>query len=57
MNWSIDFDRLPSDAGAWVLLQSVSESAADGYSRQAMRAWNADGSRLLAAMQTVAIFV
>jgi hypothetical protein len=57
MTWSLDFDRLPTRAGAWVLLQSASESTADGYSRQAMRAWGEDGRRLLNAAQTVAIFV
>jgi acyl-CoA thioesterase len=57
MIWTVDFDRLPDRADGWFLQQSISESTSDGYSRQAMTLWNADGRRVLAARQTVAIFV
>jgi len=57
LSWSFDLDRLPTDAGAWYLCRANSESTADGYSRQAMDLFDADGRRLLAGRQTVAIFV
>lgn len=57
MSWSIDFDRAPDRADGWFLQRSTSESTADGYSRQAMALWDEEGRRVLAARQTVAIFV
>lgn len=57
LSWSFDVDRLPDDAGAWYLCRATSESTADGYSRQAMDLFDADGRRILAGRQTVAIFV
>lgn len=57
LSWSFDLDRLPEDASAWYLCRAISESAADGYSRQAMDVWDASGRRVLAGRQTVAIFV
>jgi acyl-CoA thioesterase len=57
LSWSFDLDRLPEDAAAWYLCRAISESTADGYSRQAMDLWNASGRRILAGRQTVAIFV
>ena len=57
MSWSLDIDRLADDAAAWTLISSSSETAADGYSRQAMQAWGEDGRRLWAGRQTVAVFV
>jgi len=57
LSWSFDLDRLPGDAAAWYLCRAVSESTADGYSRQAMDVWDASGRRVLAGRQTVAIFV
>ena len=57
MNWSLDIDRIPEDAAGWTLISSSSETAADGYSRQAMQAWGEDGRRLWAGRQTVAVFV
>ncbi|WP_114228854.1 MULTISPECIES: thioesterase family protein [Sphingomonas] len=57
MTWSIEVDALPPDADAWFLQRSAAEDSADGYSRQAMTLWDANGRRLFAARQTVAIFV
>lgn len=57
LSWSFDLDRLPSDAGAWYLCRACSQDTADGYSRQSMDLWDADGRRILAGRQTVAIFV
>ena len=57
MSWSIEFDRAPDRANGWFLQRSTSESTADGYSRQAMALWDEEGRRVLAARQTVAIFV
>ncbi|WP_338504673.1 thioesterase family protein [Sphingomonas kaistensis] len=57
LSWSFDLDRRPDDAAAWYLCRAVSESTADGYSRQAMDVWDASGRRVLAGRQTVAIFV
>ena len=47
LSWSFDLDRLPEEAGAWYLCRATSESTADGYSRQAMDLFDADGRRLL----------
>lgn len=57
LSWSFDLDRLPDEAGAWYLCRASAESSADGYSRQAMDLFDAQGRRLLAGRQTVAIFV
>lgn len=57
LSWSVDFDRLPDDPGAWYLASAISESTADGYSRQSMSLWDETGRRVLAGRQTVAIFV
>lgn len=57
LSWSFDLDRLPTDAGAWYLCRATSQDTADGYARQAMDLWDADGRRILAGRQTVAIFV
>lgn len=57
LSWSFDLDRLPTDAGAWYLCRAVSESTGDGYSRQAMDLFDAEGRRMLAGRMTIAIFV
>jgi acyl-CoA thioesterase len=62
LSWSADFHQplADSDAAAgsdWHLVWSSSERAADGYSIQNMRVFNADGVPLLSARQVVAIFV
>jgi acyl-CoA thioesterase len=57
LSWSLDLDRLPDDASAWYLCRATAESTSDGYSRQAMEVWEAQGRRVLAGRQTVAIFV
>jgi acyl-CoA thioesterase len=55
MTWSLDVLAL-SEPGAWHLLRSASEWAADGYSAQAMAMWARDGSPVAVGRQTVAIF-
>lgn len=57
LSWSMDLDRLPVEAGAWYLCRATAESTEDGYSRQAMEVFDANGRRLLGGRQTVAIFV
>jgi acyl-CoA thioesterase len=56
MTWSIDVVQ-PVETTEWLLVQSTSEIAASGYSQQAMNVWNANGDRLAACRQTVALFV
>lgn len=55
VSWSVDLLQ-PLTPGAWRLLASQSEQAADGYSLQAMALWSAEGPRLAVGRQTVAIF-
>lgn len=62
LTWSADFHQpLPEGGGLlpedWHLVWSSSEAAADGYSIQNMRVFNAEGVPLLSARQLVAIFV
>jgi acyl-CoA thioesterase len=56
MAWSVDFHCPLAESGGWHLLWSSSEAAADGYSIQNMRLFNAAGEPLLSARQVVAIF-
>jgi hypothetical protein len=44
----------PGDA--WYLLRSAGEDVRDGYSVQDMALWAQDGTLILLARQTVAIF-
>ncbi|HEX7856477.1 MAG TPA: thioesterase family protein [Sphingobium sp.] len=56
MSWTVDFHHpLPPSRG-WHLIWSSSEAAAEGYSLQDMRVYNAAGEPLIAARQAVAIF-
>jgi acyl-CoA thioesterase len=60
ITWSVEMIdaaaalRAPSDA--WYLLRSVGEDIRDGYSVQDMALWAQDGTLILLARQTVAIF-
>lgn len=56
MSWSIDFFQ-PIRSRGWHLLRSTSEQAADGYSLQSMSLWDAEGKRIAAGRQAVALFV
>jgi acyl-CoA thioesterase len=58
VTWSIDILEMPTEtADGWHLMNSRGDHIADGYATQDMTLWNADGVKLLAARQTVAIFV
>jgi acyl-CoA thioesterase len=56
VTWMIDFVDPSPDPGGWYLLESGSDSAADGYSRQAMSCWDAEGRLAAVGRQTVAYF-
>lgn len=57
MTWHVDFcQQPPAEPGHWFLLRTASEHAADGYSQQAMDAWDSSGTRISTGHQTVAIF-
>ncbi|HWK67412.1 MAG TPA: thioesterase family protein [Rhizobiaceae bacterium] len=56
MSWGIDFFQ-PITSRGWHLLRSTSEQAADGYSLQSMAVWDAQGRRIAAGRQAVALFV
>jgi acyl-CoA thioesterase len=58
MTWSMDIlsDDITSESGWW-LLRAVSEQAEHGYSSQAMTLWDDKGRAVMAARQTVAIFI
>ena len=58
MTWSMDIlsDDITSASGWW-LLRAVSEQAEHGYSSQAMTLWDDQGRAVMAARQTVAIFI
>lgn len=57
MTWSIDFYQPLAMSGAWRLVSSVSERAAEGYSLQNMMMWNEAGEPLAAGRQVVALFI
>ena len=57
MSWSVDIEAQPEGAQGWFLQRSVAEHSSEGYSSQAMELWDAGGRRIIAARQTVAIFV
>jgi acyl-CoA thioesterase len=57
LTWSVDFHQPLADASEWNLVWTSSEVAADGYSLQNMRVYNAAGDPLLSAQQVVAIFI
>lgn len=58
MSWMAEFlTDAPATQAGWWLSRSVAETAADGYSSQAMTLWSRDGTPVMAGRQTVAIFV
>jgi acyl-CoA thioesterase len=57
MTWSMDvLGAAPEDDG-WRLMSSRAETIGEGYSAQAMTLWSRDGAPLIAARQTVAVFL
>ena len=57
INWS--FNILDAEIGTregWFLIETASQHAADGYSTERLRMWNADGVPVMSGMQSVAIF-
>ena len=56
MTWSVDVKQPLAAHTPWRLITSSSESAADGYSLQAMQVFNEAGELLALARQVVAIF-
>ncbi|MCF4167668.1 thioesterase family protein [Zavarzinia compransoris] len=58
VTWSMEILNDPPAGGdGWCLMVSRAETMAAGYSAQAMYLWAADGTPLMAARQSVAIFV
>lgn len=57
MSWAVDFHHPLPASGGWYCVSSSSEAAADGYSLQANRVFNAAGEPLATARQVIAIFV
>ncbi len=57
MTWSMDMltDKLETDDGWW-LVRTTAETAADGYSSQAMTVWNSRREPMMVARQNVAVF-
>ena len=57
ITWSVDVLAETHSPDGWHLFQSTADTVADGYSSQDMKLWSADGMPILAARQTVAIFI
>jgi acyl-CoA thioesterase len=58
MTWSLDIlSDAPQTEDGWWLIRSKAETAAQGYSTQAMMVWNAKGEPVIAHRQNVAIFL
>ena len=57
INWSFNvLDIAPKTKDGWWLSENASQHAADGYSSERLRMWNADGVQVLDGMQCVAVF-
>jgi acyl-CoA thioesterase len=56
VTWTINLTQPLPDPGGWYLLGTASDSAADGYSLQAMSCHDRDGRLVAAGRQTVAVF-
>lgn len=58
VTWAMEILNDPPAGGdGWCLMISRAETVAEGYSSQAMYLWAADGTPLMTARQSVAIFV
>ncbi len=57
INWSFNLlDPAPRTRDGWWLSENASQHAADGYSSERLRLWNAEGHQVLDGMQSVAVF-
>ena len=57
MNWNINMlADAPQTRDGWWLLNTFSQHACNGYASQVMHVWDADGSRIMDAMQLIADF-
>ena len=57
MNWNINMlVDAPQTRDGWWLLNTFSKHASNGYASQIMHVWNADGTRIMDAMQLIAVF-
>ncbi len=57
INWSFNLlDPAPRTRDGWWLSENASGHAADGYSSERLRLWNAEGQQVLDGMQCVAVF-
>ena len=57
ITWSVDVLAESHVEDGWHLFRSTADTIAEGYSSQDMKLWTADGTPILAARQTVAIFI
>jgi hypothetical protein len=58
MTWTMDvLTDTPKTDDGWWLVQSRADNAHQGYAAHAMMIWNAKGEPVIAARQTVAIFL
>lgn len=57
INWSFNLlDTRPATRDGWWLSENASQHAAEGYSSERLRLWNADGRQVMDGMQCVAVF-
>ena len=57
INWSFNLlDTRPATRDGWWLSENASQHAAEGYSSERLRLWNADGQQVMDGMQCVAVF-
>ncbi|MCP9221600.1 thioesterase family protein [Erythrobacter sp. LQ02-29] len=57
INWTFNLlDPAPETRDGWFLTENASVEAADGYSTERLRMWDADGRQVVAGQQLVAIF-
>jgi acyl-CoA thioesterase len=55
--WALDvLTGTPTSPDGWWLIDARAETAAGGYSSQAMTVWSSDGTPAMACRQTVAVF-
>lgn len=58
INWTLNLlAAAPATQDGWWLLRTRAENAAEGYSSQDMTVWNRDGAPVVAARQSVALFL
>lgn len=57
INWSFNLlDTRPATRDGWWLSENASQHAAEGYSSERLRLWNAHGQQVMDGMQCVAVF-